>query len=453
MKSTHSTGRGLRRTATVIATGIVMAVALAACSSGSTTASSDKATASDIAAALQKKSTITVWSWSNPVKAVVADFMKKYPNVTVKLVNAGTGADEYTKLQNAIKAGSGAPDVAQIEYFALPQFALSKSLANLDDFGMSSLESKFTTGTWSNVSLAGGLYALPQDSGPMVMYYNEKVFAKYGLAVPTTWAEYAAAAEKLHAADPTKYITSDSGDAGFTTSMIWQAGGKPYTTDGTKVTINLQDAGAKKWTGVWNPLVSKGLVSPIVGWTDEWYKGLGDGTLATLLSGAWMPANFVSGITASSGDWRAAPMPTYDGGAAATAENGGSSDAVLEQSKNKLVAAGFLQYMNAEQAGTAAQIAGGNFPSTTADLNDPAFLDLKSDYFGGQQINKVLVQASKDVVTGWSYLPFQGYANSIYSDSVGQAYATKSDINAGLQTWAKSSAEYGNEQGYTVTVK
>ena len=45
---------------------------------------------------------------------------------TSTLVNAGTGNDEYTKLQNAIKAGSGAPDVAQIEYYALPQFALSR---------------------------------------------------------------------------------------------------------------------------------------------------------------------------------------------------------------------------------------------------------------------------------------------------------------------------------------
>ncbi|MGX9900709.1 hypothetical protein ACW0JT_14050 [Arthrobacter sp. SA17] len=42
----------------------------------------------------------------------------------VELVNAGTGNDQYTALQNAISAGSGVPDVAQIEYYALPSLRL-----------------------------------------------------------------------------------------------------------------------------------------------------------------------------------------------------------------------------------------------------------------------------------------------------------------------------------------
>ena len=56
--------------------------------------------------------------------------------------------------------------------------------------------------------------------------------------MPTTWDEYVEAAEKLHKADPKAYIANDTGDAGFTTSMIWQAGGRPFKVDGTKVTIN-----------------------------------------------------------------------------------------------------------------------------------------------------------------------------------------------------------------------
>jgi len=437
-----------------MAAGLALTTSLVACSSSSKDAGSGATSgnAKQIAAALQKETTITFWTWGTPMKDVAAAFEKKYPKITVKVVNAGTGNDQYKKLQNAIKAGSGAPDIAQVEYFALPQFALSKSLVDLKTLGMGSLSTKFTKSTWGSVSLAGGVYGLPQDSGPMVMYYNKAVFDKYGLTVPTTWAEYAATAAKLHAADATKFITSDAGDAGFTTSMIWQAGGKPFTTKGTDVTINLQDAGAKKWTSTWNPLVAKGLVSPIIGWSDEWYKALGDGTLATLLSGAWMPGNFESGIKESAGQWRAAPMPTYEAGKAATAENGGSSDAILKQSKNPLVAAAFLEYMNAGE-GTQVSIDAGGFPSTVADLESPKFLDLKSDYFGGQQINQVLVQASKDVVPGWSYLPFQVYSNSIYGDTVGQSYAGKSDLNKGLVAWQKASADYGNQQGFTVTTK
>ena len=62
----------------------------------------------------------------------------------------------------------------------------------------------------------------------------------------------------------------------------------------------------------------------------------------------------------------------------------------------------------------------GGFPSTVADLeSDPSSSTTESDYFGGQKINEVLVQASKDVVPGWTYLPFQTYANSIFGDTVG----------------------------------
>ena len=78
------------------------------------------------------------------------------------------------------------------------------------------------------------VYGLPQDSGPMALFYNKEVFDKSGIEVPTTWDEYVEAAKKLHAADPKTYITNDTGDAGFTTSMIWQAGGTPFKTDGKK---------------------------------------------------------------------------------------------------------------------------------------------------------------------------------------------------------------------------
>lgn len=239
----------LRRGLSALAIGVTAAMALAACASGG---SGSGGSASDIDKALEQGGTLTYWSWTPSAKDQVAAFEKAYPKVKVKLVNAGTGADQYTKLQNTVKAGSGAPDVAQVEYYALPQFALSESLLNLSDYGFGDLKSKFAASTWKSVSMDGKVYGLPQDSGPMAMFYNEKVFNQYDIAVPKTWDEYVAAAKKLHEADPEKYLAADSGDAGFTTSMIAQAGGTPFTTDGDKVTINLQDAGTKKWTKTWN---------------------------------------------------------------------------------------------------------------------------------------------------------------------------------------------------------
>jgi multiple sugar transport system substrate-binding protein len=452
MKSAHSGRSRFGRAAAVIGTGLALSVALAACAPAAG-GGAETGDADDIAAALEEKSTITVWAWAPAVEEIAASFEKEHPNVTVKVVNAGTGNDQYIKLQNAIKAGSGAPDIAQIEYYALPQFALSDSLVDLSDFGFDEFEDEYTASTWGSVELDGGVYALPQDSGPMALFYNQSVFDQYGLTVPTTWDEYIATAEKLHAANPDAYITNDTGDAGFTTSMIWQAGGKPYTTkDNTDVTIDLQDEGSKKFADTWSRLTQNDLVSPVSSWSDEWYRGLGDGTIATLAIGAWMPGNLTSGVPEASGDWRVAKMPTFEAGVPANAENGGGGDSILKQSKNKLVAAGFLQYMN-QGEGTQISLAAGGFPSTVADLESEEFLAQSSDYFGGQKINEVLADSIDDVVPGWSYLPFQVYSNSIFNDTVGQAYADKADLNEGLVAWQKATADYGNEQGFTVTSK
>jgi len=449
----------IARTAAGAAAGLALAAALAACSSsGSSSSSSSPAgspsaasSASAIAAALQQPTTLTLWAWAPQTKDIVAAFEKKYPKVKVSLVNAGTATTEYTKLQNAIKAGSGAPDIAQIEYYALPQFALSGSLADLSADGLDGLKSQFSTAVWDSVDINGKLVGLPQDTGPMALFYNKTVFDKYHLAVPTTWAQYAADAKKLHAANPKEYITNDTGDPGFVTSMIWSAGGHPYVTSGSKnVTIDLADPGSQKFASLWSPLISGGMLSPISSWSSQWYTGLANGSIASLVTGGWMGVDLEAGVPGGKGDWRVAPMPEWTSGTAATSENGGSSDAILASSKNQLAAAGFLQFMN---AGQGAQISAseGDFPASSTIMASSSFLDVKPAYFGGQPINQVLSQASSDVLPGWSYLPFQVYANSIFPDTVGQAYTGKSSLSAGLQAWQQQSATYGTQQGFSIT--
>jgi len=444
-----TSGRRARRLALAVAA-LTAASVLAGCGSSDDGGggAAGEGSAADLDAALKEGGTITYWTWTPSAEAQVAAFEDQYPNVDVKLVNAGTGNDHYAKLQNAIKAGSGGPDVAQIEYQALPQFALPGDLVDLRQYGLDEYADDYTPSTWAAVHAGDGLYGLPQDSGPMALFYNHEVFDKYGIDVPTTWDEYVAAAEKLKAADPSACITNDSGDPGFTTSMIWQAGGTPFQTEGDQVTIDLQDEGTQKWTSVWNKLVEDKLACNIPGWTEEWFKALGDGTIASIALGAWAPGVFEQSVPDGAGKWRVAPMPTYDG-QPATAENGGSTESVLKQSENPALAAAFVRWLNHDE-GIKPFLESGGFPATVADLQDPAFVDQKSEYFGGQQVNKVLTDAANNVVEGWQYLPYQLYANTIYGDTVGKSYQTHSDLNAGLVSWQDALVEYGNEQGFHV---
>ncbi|PBC65879.1 sugar ABC transporter substrate-binding protein [Streptomyces sp. Tue6028] len=432
---------------------LVSALALGATACGGSDdgdAAQKAVSAKDIDAALEKGGNLTVWAWEPTLKQVVADFEKEHPAVHVKLVNAGTGNDQYKALQNAISAKKGVPDVAQIEYYALGQYALTKGLDDLNPYGADKLADKYSPGPLNAVKAGTDkIYALPMDSGPMALFYNKKVFDKYKIKVPTTWDEYLTAARDLHKADPKAYIANDTGDAGETTSLLWQAGSRPYKVDGTTVKIDFSDAGAKKYTEVWQKLIDEKLLAPITGWSDDWYKGLGDGTIATLATGAWMPANFASGVKAASGDWRAAPLPAWTAGDKASAENGGSSLALPALGKNKELAYAFVEYANAGK-GVQTRLAAGAFPATTADLQSSAFQNTEFPYFGGQKANKVFADSAANVAADWSYLPYQVYANSIFNDSVGKAYVSGTKLTAGLQSWQDASVKYGNEQGFTV---
>lgn len=435
---------------------VAMAGSLAAC--GSSDASSATSTEVDP----NKKITLTLWTWDSTLPRTIEGFEKENPNITVKAVNAGTNKDEYTALDNALAAGSGAPDLVQIEYYALPQYALSGGVKNIADMGAKDYKDFYTPGTWSSININDGIYALPIDSGPMAFFYNKTVFDKAGVTeVPTTWDEFYAAAKKIKAAG--SYITSDSGDAGFYDSMVWQAGGTPFKTDGENVTVNLTgDAGAKKFTDFWQKMIDEDLIdTKTTGWTDEWNRGLNDGSIASLLTGAWMPYNLLSGAPDAAGDWRVALMPTWEAGGTENSENGGSSLAIPKTTSDENTAAAykFMEYALHNADGIKTRVDGGAFPADNDTLKSSSFLDQtemtdadgkKVDYFGGQKYNEVLSQSAQNVVTGYQFLPFEVYARGIYGDTAGAAYTGKTTLSDGIKAWQDKIVEYGKQQGFTV---
>lgn len=392
---------------------------------------------------------ITVWAWEPTLEAVVDAFEAANPDISVNLENVGGAGDTYTKLDNALAAGSGAPDVSQIEYYAVAQYAIPGHLADLTDLGAGDLSDTFTTGTWNAVTLAesGKVFGLPVDSGPMALFYNEAVFTEAGIDTPpATWDEFYEAAKKIRALGDDHYITSDNGDAGFATSMMWMAGAQPFGIDGDSVTIDLADAGVIEFAEFWQKMIDEDLINTTVGgWSDDWFKGLGDGTLASLITGAWMPANLIGSAPAASGDFRVAAAPAPKAGQ--NSENGGSSLAVLASSDKQEAAYRFLEF-NSAGDGVALRLAGGNFPSTTADLQDPDFLGHTDEYFGGQAYNEVLAQAAADVLPGWSYLPFQVYANSIFGDKVSGSYNGTGTLTEAFAAWQTDLESYAKANGF-----
>ncbi|HWG26275.1 extracellular solute-binding protein [Actinospica sp.] len=440
--------------------GLSLSAALAAgCgSSGSGGGSSASATPLSQAAidkAMTTPATLTFWTWVPDIAAEVALFEQKYPAIKVNVVNAGQGTPQYTKLRTALQAGNGAPDVCQIEYQYIPTFTLINALLDLRPYGASALKSEFVDWTWSQVSGPNGeVFAIPQDTGPLGMLYRQDIFEAHGISVPTTWDEFADAARKLHAADPTVYLTNLSADqAAAWHGLLWQANAKPYATSGgSTISLNVDDAASKKVASYWGALAEQGVISTDPDFTDAWYTGFNKGRYATWLTAAWGPVFLSGSAQATSGKWRAAPLPQWDASSSASGNWGGSTTAVIKSTKNAVAAARFAQFLNSDP--DSAKLFADKqflFPSTKALLADPSFIDQTPAFYGGQQVNKLFAQISDTVSTTFQWPPFLDEVVTDWTDTVGKALADKTDVVNALAQWESQLTTYAKNQGFTVT--
>lgn len=446
-----------RRAIRWLALGMAATLGLTACSGsddeGSTDASATVSQA-EIDKAMQTPTELTFWTWVPDIQKEVALFQRKYPAIKVNVVNAGQGQPHYQKLRTALTAGSGAPDVAQIEFQNIPTFTLTNDLLDLRPYGAGALKDRFVDWTWGQVTGQDGqVWAIPQDTGPMGMLYRQDIFDKHGITPPKTWAEFADAARKLHAADPNVYLTNLAANgSGVWMGLAWQAGAKPFEySGGEKIGVSVNNETSQKLADYWGGLVKDGVVSTDPDFTDQWYQGLNQGKYATWLTAAWGPVFLSASAKDTSGKWRAAPLPQWNAGENKAGNWGGSTSAVIKTTKNPIAAAKFAEFLNTDAESTM-MLATQQFlfPPTKSTLTNPTFVGQKPEFYGGQQVNELFVQISGTVSTEFQWPPFMDQASNDWNETVGKSFADKSDTGVALDQWQERVTSYAKSQGFTV---
>ncbi|MFM9442868.1 ABC transporter substrate-binding protein [Streptomyces acidiscabies] len=434
-----------------------LGAALTACGggdSGKSRSATQPVSQADIDKAMKTPTELTFWTWVPNIAKEVALFEKKYPAVKVKIVNAGQGTPQYTKLRTALKAGSGAPDLVQMEYQAIPTFTITNNLLDLRPYGADALKSTFVEWTWGQVTGTGGeVWAIPQDTGPMGMLYREDIFDKHGIQVPRTWDEFAAAARKLHQADPDVYLTNlAANQPAAWHGLLWQAGSKPYVSRSKgEIAISVDDAVSKKLGAYWGGLAKEGVIGVEPDFTDGWYAALNKGTYATWLTAAWAPAFLSGSAKDTAGNWRAAPLPQWDAAKPSSGNWGGSTTAVIRGTENAVQAAVFAQFLNSDPA-SAKMFATEQFffPATKALLADPSFTGDAPAFYGGQKVNEVFAGVSSTVDADFQWPPFLDQAATDWTETVGKSLADHADTVSALGSWQSRLTSYAKGQGFTV---
>lgn len=416
----------MRLTSGTRAAAVAAAVALlaSACSSSAGTSAGSTAETSGSGG---ETVNLNFWTWAPNMDQVVDLWNTSHPKIQVTVNKQDGGDPAVTKLLTAIKAGSGAPDVMQAEYQKIPTLVSADALADISGSVSSDLAGQFPTGVWNAVTLGStSVYAIPQDSGPMEFYYRADIFDQLGLKVPTTWAEYADVAAKLHTADPTKYLgTFSATDAGWFTGLAQQAGASWWGVDGNSWTVSIDDAATTKVAQYWGGLVASGVIDNKPMYTPEWNASLNNGTQVGWISAIWAPGVLAGNAPDTAGKWKMAAMPQWDPSKPATGNWGGSAMAVTSQSTHVKEATEFLTWLNTDQTAVNALVSlGGLYPA-----NIPAqkvALAAPPKFFSNQPDFYTLAGTIAKTAGSFTFGPNVNVAYSSYNDEFGKATEAKS---------------------------
>ena len=83
-------------------------------------------------------------------------------------------------------------------------------------------------------------------------------------------------------------------------------------------------------------------------------------------------------------------------------------------------------------------------------LADPAVLDHKYDFYGGQAVNQIFAEASSHVDPSFEFAPFQDYVNTHIQDEFSASIGGNGTLADAFDRVQDAIVEYATDQGYTV---
>jgi multiple sugar transport system substrate-binding protein len=432
-----------------------------AAGSGTSTGASASASASSSATAVlaggncsSSATQLTFWAWVPGISRAVNQFNATHSDICVKLQDPGAGSGEYVPLNNALKAGTGAPDVAEVEFDLLPSYEIQHQLVDLVPYGANNYKADFASWAWSQVTQGNGVYAMPSDFGPMGFYYDQQTLAKYHITPPATWADFATDAIKLHTQNPKAYLLDFSAnDLQWLLNLMSQDGAWPFSySGGSTLGINWTGPAQQKFAAYWQKLIDAHAVATVADLSTQVNTEMDNGTIAAAIFSAWAPSYFAADVKASMGQWRAAALPQWTAGANVSADWGGSTYPVFSQSKHPKEAAEFAEWLTATDASWSIVKTPPSslFPTYLPTLQSSSFKALTYPVSGSSQPNQVFSAGALSIPqTPWP--PFMTQALTQATTTFGGVMTGKETLQQAFATFQQQEVAYAKAQGFTVT--
>ncbi|MCI7550838.1 MAG: extracellular solute-binding protein [Actinomycetaceae bacterium] len=337
------------------------------------------------------------------VQTIVDRWNAENPDIQIKPTKFDGKAQELIKkVQTDTDAGNAAC-LYQAGYADLAELYVSGLVQDVSEYA-SQYKDHFNAGPFESMAVNGQYFGLPQDTGPLVYFYNKAAFEELGLSVPTTAAEFIETAKA--AAEQGKYIAAYEGDEGaqIFSAMTAAAGGQWFSTDGDAWTVDTTDAGSAAVADFWQQLLDSNAVKVVGRWAEDWAPTLASGELIGTIGAAWEAPILAGEAPEQAGDWAIAQLPDLGAGAA-SGPDGGSGVVVSKTCEFPEQAMKFNDWFNTQVDDLATQ---GLVVAATAAPAAPEY----AAFFGDQDVVAEFNTANTNMkpftfIPGWS-VP-QGY--------------------------------------------
>ena len=355
-------------------------------------------------------------------------------DVEIRVLQHG---DHHNALVTQLATGSGAADVVAIDVGFIARFVAEGGLTDLsqEPFNADQYRDLFAEYAWLQASTTDGrIVAMPTDLGPGVMYYRRDRLAEVDANIDDvieSWDSYVEFGRQVTRdtdgdGNNDVFLIADAADVAraMFRAEIPEGEGVFFDAEGNPVVESDRFRDAFE---VAKTIRDEGLDAQIGSWTNEWYEGFRQGTVATQLSGAWLLGHLQNWMAPeTAGQWGASHLPSGIYGSW-----GGSFYGIPQQSDNKEAAWELVQYLTTNPEVQLAAFTGiGAFPAVTSTYDDPSF-DEEIAFLDGQVARQLFADIAQNI-QGVATTPHDQIAQEIVDSALASVLNEGEDIDAAL---------------------
>lgn len=387
MTATPLWQRPVGRRSFLIGGATAAAAALAACSSN------DKPTAVGGSAAPNAALTGMTWGDAKYMKGQFQIYQQNFADhaqqQTLTVTVAGQNdADAVSKFRLALSSHQNIPDIVELNYSEVAEFASQNQLANISAY-VSDYLPNMTQAAKTLMQYNGVTVAFPYEVKSKLWYYRKDMFAAAGID-PTavkTQDDFVTAGKALQAKYPKSFMwnIAPNPQAYVLGELLSGNGAKVYDKGAGKFVVDT-DPGIKQAFTALRVLRNSGVVNTkFDDFTPDWQSALADDTLASVPIASWFSTFLPQYAPNLNGKWGVTTWPEI-GGAVGGSEAGGSVFVIPAAAKNKAAAARFLaDTFMTKQGATAVSKQYSEVPNVVEAQSDPAVAN--NAYFGTDLIS------------------------------------------------------------------